>query len=98
MSGLAKRTIGGFRKRRKSIKATIPRRKLELEALEQRLLLSADLVFSPELEQQSLFPESPELQFTNLTLPPDSTFFDPEATVDTALAASFEEVIYVTQV
>jgi len=94
MSGLSKKTLGRFHKRRKSVKTTLPRRKLELEALEQRLLLSADLVFSPDLEQQSL---SPELQFSNLILPPDSTFFDPQAPVDTALAASFEEVIDVTQ-
>ena len=97
MSGLSKRTIGRFRKGSKHFKAVLPRRKLELEALEPRLLLSADLGFSPDPEQLSQLPEASELQFTNLTLPPDSTFFDPQATVDTSLAASFEEVISVTQ-
>ena len=96
MSGLSLRTIGRFHKRSKTIR-TAPRRKLELEALEPRLLLSADLGFSPDAEQQNLLPESPELQFSNLTLPPDSTFFDPQATVDTSLAASFEQLSPVVQ-
>ncbi|MBL4827165.1 MAG: DUF4347 domain-containing protein [Spongiibacteraceae bacterium] len=97
MRGISKRRIGKVRKRTQLIKAEPPRRQLELEALEPRLLLSADLGFVPDLEPLSPLPESPELQFTNLTLPPDSTFFDPQASVDTALAASFTEVIHVTQ-
>jgi len=77
---------------RKRIKAALPRRKLQLEALEPRLLLSADLGMPPELQQEAVLPDLPELQATNLTLPADSAFFNPLAVVDTALAASFEEV------
>jgi len=84
------------RKHRKRGGRVQPRRKLQLEALEQRLLLSADLGFAPELQQQEvLSTETAVIQMvlpsTELTIQADSTLFDPLAKVDTALAASFVE-------
>ncbi|MES9877434.1 MAG: DUF4347 domain-containing protein, partial [Candidatus Sedimenticola sp. 1PA] len=85
------------KKSRKLRKAALPRRKLSLETLEQRLLLSADFVFLNDAQQDVLLPDqteiSPEFQATNLTLPADSTYFDPQAVVDTSLAGSYQEAV-----
>ncbi len=72
-----------------------PRRKLSLETLEPRLLLSADIAFLNEAQQDPLLPSqaeiSAEFQTTDLNTPADSTFFDPHAPVDTDLAGHFQQ-------
>ena len=64
--------------RRRSKQRAPMRRQFVLEALEQRLLLSADLAIAPDLQPDGV-------------LPVDGTLFDPRARVDTALAAPFAE-------
>ncbi|OQX45372.1 MAG: hypothetical protein B0D86_03770, partial [Candidatus Sedimenticola endophacoides] len=74
-----------------------PRRKLSLETLEQRLLLSADAAILNLDRQDALLPDqtdiAADLQQTALALPADSAYFDPQAAVDGALAGSYQEVV-----
>lgn len=87
--------MGRRKTKKKPSKTMLPRRKLLLEALEQRLLLSADFVFAADLQQDPLLPDQTTIssEFQNVTsdLTADSTFFDPLAVVDTSLTAPLEQ-------
>jgi len=89
--------MGSKRENNKPDMQKTPRRKLILEALEQRLLLSADIAFAADLQQEVIFPDqttiSPEFQQLTSSQSADNTFFDPNAVVDNSLAVPYQEAL-----